>query len=49
MKTLSAAILIGASALAFTATTASAAVVCNDEGDCWHVRGAARYEPGLKL
>jgi hypothetical protein len=46
---LSAALLVGASALAFTATTASAAVVCNDEGDCWHVRGGARYEPGLKL
>jgi hypothetical protein len=49
MKMLSAALLIGATALAFTATTASAAVVCNEEGDCWHVRGAARYEPELRL
>ena len=24
-------------------TNASAAVVCNDEGDCWHVRGEANY------
>ena len=23
-------------ALAFTATSASAAVVCNENGDCWH-------------
>jgi len=27
--------------LAMTATGASAAVVCNDEGDCWKVRPAA--------
>ena len=24
--------------LALTATNASAAVVCNDEGDCWRVK-----------
>jgi len=29
--------------------TASAAVVCNDEGDCWRVRGEPRYEPSLRL
>jgi hypothetical protein len=39
-------------AFAFAATlvlgaTASAAVVCNDEGDCWRVKG--RYKPELKL
>jgi len=28
--------LAGASALTFTAVAASAAVVCNEEGDCWH-------------
>ena len=27
---------VGASALAFGAVAASAAIVCNEEGDCWH-------------
>ena len=27
--------LLGVSALAFTASSASAAIVCNEEGDCW--------------
>ena len=39
MKALSKAFLIGAGALALTASAASAAIVCNDEGDCWRVRG----------
>ena len=31
--------LVGAvGILAFTATNASAAIVCNGEGDCWHVK-----------
>ena len=34
--------------LALTAGAASAAVVCNEEGDCWRVSGEPRYEPGLK-
>lgn len=42
-------LLIGAGALALTATTASAAVVCNDEGDCWRVRGRPAYGPELRL
>jgi hypothetical protein len=42
-------LLAGAGALALTATGASAAVVCNDEGDCWRVRGRPAYEPGLRL
>ena len=40
MKTINKALLIGATALTLTATAASAAVVCNDEGDCWRVRGS---------
>ena len=39
MNTIGKAIL-GAAVLAMTAGAASAAVVCNDEGDCWRVSGA---------
>lgn len=49
MKALRTVVLAGVSALALTATAASAAVVCNDEGDCWRVKGEPRYEPTLKL
>jgi hypothetical protein len=31
--------------LAFTATNASAAIVCNAEGDCWHVKDKYEYKP----
>ena len=31
--------------LAFTATNASAAIVCNGEGDCWHVKDKYDYKP----
>ena len=31
--------------LSASVTTASAAVVCNREGDCWHVKHAYRYKP----
>jgi len=42
-------LLVGASTLTLTATAASAAIVCNTEGDCWHVRGSAEYKPELRL
>jgi hypothetical protein len=48
MKSLTTALLVAASALAL-ATTASADVVCNDEGDCWHIKGRADYKPEFKL
>ena len=32
-------------ALAFTATSASAAVVCNENGDCWHVKETYQDKP----
>jgi hypothetical protein len=44
--------LVGAvGILAFTATTASAAIVCNGEGDCWHVKDKYDYRPewGIKV
>jgi hypothetical protein len=31
--------------LALSASTASAAIVCNEEGDCWHVRDHYGYRP----
>jgi hypothetical protein len=34
--------------LALTATAASAEIVCNDDGDCWHVK-RHDYGPELKL
>ena len=34
--------LFGAAAIAMTTTSASAYIVCNAEGECWHV--AHRYE-----
>ena len=49
MNTFSKAILVAGAALSLTAATASAAIVCNDEGDCWRVSGEPRYEPTLKL
>ena len=36
-------------ALALSATAASAAVVCNDEGDCRRVKEKRDYKPDLKL
>lgn len=41
------AIAVCASALA--ATSAVADVVCNEEGDCWHVHGRAEYDPELRF
>ena len=38
MKHLGIAALGIVGALAFAATNASAAIVCNDNGDCWHVK-----------
>lgn len=47
MKYLISAVLgIGAIALA---TTANAAVVCNDEGDCWRVKERHTYPSDVKL
>lgn len=48
MKTstkLAAAAILGASALAFMASDAAAAIACNAAGECWHVRRAWAYPP----
>jgi hypothetical protein len=38
-----------ASAFALSTAAAQAAVVCNEEGDCWKVKKAYDYKPELKL
>jgi len=40
---------LSAAALMLSATVGSAAVVCNEDGDCWRVTGQPRFEPSLKL
>lgn len=41
--------VVAASALALSAASASAAIVCNDEGDCWHVKKHVEYKPEFRL
>ena len=41
--------LVAAGALTLAATSASAEIVCNDEGDCWHIRGKVDYKPEFRL
>jgi hypothetical protein len=41
--------LMGASALAFSASSASARIVCNEDGDCWHVHADYDYQPSFGL
>lgn len=45
------ALTLGAGVSAITASEASAAIVCNRDGDCWKVRGKPRYKPefGLRI
>jgi hypothetical protein len=45
MRRILTAALIGAGALALAATSASAEIACNDEGDCWHIKGKGDYKP----
>jgi hypothetical protein len=37
--------LVSAGALIATAQAASARIVCNSDGDCWHVRGDYEFKP----
>jgi hypothetical protein len=41
--------LMGVSALTLIATSASARIVCNEDGDCWHVTTDYNYRPEFKL
>ena len=52
MRTISAvafASLIGVSAAALISTSASAAIVCNSDGDCWHTQTEYKYQPAFGL
>ena len=40
--------LLGLSALAVTAQSASAYVVCNAAGECWHTDHRYHYQPALR-
>ena len=40
---------LGVGAVALTATNASARIVCNDEGDCWHTPTEYTYPPSIRL
>ena len=41
--------LMGASVLAISATGASARVVCNEDGDCWHAKSDYAYRPEFRV
>jgi hypothetical protein len=41
--------LMGVSALTLIATSASARIVCNEDGDCWHATTNYDYKPEFKL
>jgi hypothetical protein len=43
------AVMVAGCALAFTATTSSAAIVCNEDGDCWRVKKRYKYRPDFGL
>ena len=49
MKGITKLAVIAAGALALGASTASAEIVCNDAGDCWHVREHREFRPELRL
>jgi hypothetical protein len=40
--------LVALGTVAFS-VSASAAIVCNDEGDCWHTSHKYTYPPAVKL
>jgi hypothetical protein len=42
---LAVAAVIGAGAVALTATSASAYIACNNNGTCWHVHSKYAYHP----
>jgi hypothetical protein len=49
MKYLGTALLGAAGILALSVTGASAAIVCNEDGDCWHVKQAYDYPPDVRV
>jgi hypothetical protein len=52
MKTfskLTVAALMSAGAMALISTNASASIVCNQDGDCWHAQQQYAYQPAFGL
>jgi hypothetical protein len=49
MKRLICAALGAVGAMALMATAASAAVVCNEDGDCWKVKEKLTYPPEARV
>jgi hypothetical protein len=49
MKKIAIAAAAAALSLVTLATSASAAIVCNRDGDCWHVKGKYAYDSGWGL
>jgi hypothetical protein len=49
MNLFSKAVFVAGALTLGASTAASAAVVCNYEGDCWRVRGRPDYGPDLRL
>ena len=49
LSTTAIAMLFGIGALVATSVTASARVVCNSEGDCWHTEKTYHYKPDMKF
>jgi hypothetical protein len=49
MKSLSIALLTAVTALAINSVGATAAVVCNEEGDCWKTKEKYEYKPEFKV
>jgi len=49
MKRMTAALFAGTCVLAIGASAASAAIVCNREGDCWHAKQRYSYRPEFGL
>ena len=48
MRIAAAGLTLGA-ALALMTSSASAAIVCNEEGDCWRVKNRYEYKPEFRL
>jgi hypothetical protein len=52
MRNLTKVLLAAAGALTFAASSASAEIACNGEGECWHIKGKASFykpEHGVKV
>lgn len=49
MRTNMKALSLAASLLALMIVPASAEVVCNDDGDCWHVKERITYPDGVRV